>query len=265
MDGLQLVLVVFLSITAVCTVGQEDNSIDAKIKTRDVNNITVQCVQRDGGETPVGNPTWYLNGATIGENPCLNSRKLNGNLLSFTITPDCEGYLQCSSGSRCSSPQRVYGKSTLPSFSLFLFVIGEASLNCIKNAQCTIKDGCCIKSCVFSLSSIAYPTLSTVGSTERMAMPGSDVVLPCYLTVSAFNNFEVCWFFTRNGNRRMEISCTSGSDYSLKLPMVNSSRIGRYQCKATATSQNGLPNSPSLTELGPNIMLSIFGKRHKIQ
>ena len=120
---------------------------------------------------------------------------------------------------------------------------------------------------MFSLSSIAYPSPSTVGAMKRIAMPGSDVVLPCYLTVSAFNNFEVCWFFLMNSNR-MEISCTTGSDYNLRLPMVNSSRIGIYQCEATATatSGNGLqPNSPLLTTMGPNIMLSIFGKRHKTQ
>ena len=127
MDGLQLVVVVLLVITAVCTVGQEDYKIN--VNNMD-NDITAECVHRNGLETPVVNPSWYLNGATIGENPCLNPSTLNGNELSFTITPDCEGYLQCSSGYRCSLPQRVYGKST------FLF----PSLLSEKPHQ--TKDGC---------------------------------------------------------------------------------------------------------------------------
>ena len=121
MDGLQLVVVVLLGITAVCTVGQEDYKIN--VNNMD-NDIRAECVQRNLLETPVVNPIWYLNGATIGENPCLNSSTLNGNVLSFTITPDCEGYLQCSSGFRCSLPQRVYGKSTLLSF-LFPSLLSE--------------------------------------------------------------------------------------------------------------------------------------------
>ena len=106
-----LVAVAALSLVAVCAVGQGVQDYMVRLKSNVGNAIAAECVEKGGPENPVPNPSWYLNGAGIGESMCLNSTAtLDENELSFTITPDCEGYLQCSAGFRSSLPKRVYGK-----------------------------------------------------------------------------------------------------------------------------------------------------------
>ena len=112
---------------------------------------------------------------------------------------------------------------------------------------------------------LAYPTHTAGRPITQVTMPallGTDVVLTCYLTVSTFRNFEACWFFTSSTVNRIEInnSCTTGSDYSLRLPMVASNNEGMYQCEATATVRSGLQGSPLLSVLAPIIDLEVFGE-----
>ena len=103
-----LVAVAALSLVAVCAVGQD---YMVRLNSNMENAIAAECVEKGGAENPVPNPSWYLNGAGIGESMCLNTTgTLDANRLLFTITPDCEGYLQCSAGFRSSLPKRVYGK-----------------------------------------------------------------------------------------------------------------------------------------------------------
>ena len=99
-----------LSPLAVCAFGQATQII--VMMNNNENAITATCVEIISlQENPVTNPSWHLNGASIGESTCLNTTgTLDTNRLLFTITPDCEGYLQCRAGFRSSLPKRVYGK-----------------------------------------------------------------------------------------------------------------------------------------------------------
>ena len=113
---------------------------------------------------------------------------------------------------------------------------------------------------------LAYPTHTAGRSITPETMPallGTDEVLPCYLTVSAFRNFEACWFFASSTVNRKKInnSCTTGSDYSLRLPMVANSNKGMYQCEVTVTVTSGLQAvSPFLFVKAPIINLEVFGE-----
>ena len=50
-----------------------------------------------GPSDPISNPVWYLNGVNMNESRCLrgSTRSPDAHQLTFTITPDCEGYVQC--------------------------------------------------------------------------------------------------------------------------------------------------------------------------
>ena len=77
------------------------------------NQIVASCTSV-GPNDPISNPVWYLNGENTNENSCFlnSSRSPNAHQLTFTITPDCEGYLQCGVQATCavSRPRAVYGK-----------------------------------------------------------------------------------------------------------------------------------------------------------
>ena len=92
---------------------------------------------------------------------------------------------------------------------------------------------------------------------------GTDVTLQCYVAVSAFRNYNPCWYFTPMGTSDPGlIRCLANdSDYSLTLPSVTRDNRGTYQCRVRANTVLGLPTNNVLQSLkGPNIVLNVFGK-----
>ena len=58
-------------------------------------NVIVARCTSVGPSNPISNPVWYLNGENMNESRCLQGSSPDAHQLTFTITPDCEGYLQC--------------------------------------------------------------------------------------------------------------------------------------------------------------------------
>ena len=113
----------------------------------------------------------------------------------------------------------------------------------------------------------AYPEItpnSPPNPVMRSVLSGTDVNLPCYIGVSAFWNYDVCWYFTRKGSDdRNPFRCpfNGSSDYSLTLPNVTISSDGTYQCEVSARRVPQLPINPGLeNQQGPNIKLDVLGK-----
>ena len=113
-----VVAIVSFCVVALCTASQPTCLISQTLVIPEVvntgrtaNTITVICVST-GPKDPISNPLWFLNGANTSETSCLTDDGINGNQLIFTITPDCEGYLQCGIQETCavSLPQRLYGE-----------------------------------------------------------------------------------------------------------------------------------------------------------
>ena len=78
------------------------------------NVIIVRCTSV-GPSNPISNPVWYLNGENMNESRCFQGSSPDNNQLTFTITPDCEGYLQCGippmqATCAVSRPKPVYGE-----------------------------------------------------------------------------------------------------------------------------------------------------------
>ena len=75
-------------------------------------NVIVARCTSVGPSDPISNPVWYLNGENMNESRCLQGSSPDNNQLTFTITPDCEGYLQCGTQDTCavSRPKPVYGE-----------------------------------------------------------------------------------------------------------------------------------------------------------
>ena len=98
----------------------------------------------------------------------------------------------------------------------------------------------------------------------RSFLSGTNVNLPCYIGVSALRNYDVCWYFTKQGTAdRNPFRCphNDSSDYSLTLPNVTSDNAGTYQCEVRARRVSQLPINPGLEKkLGPNIIMDVFGK-----
>ena len=86
------------------------------------NQIVASCTSV-GPSDDIDNPVWYLNGVNMNESRCLrgSTRSPDAHQLTFTITPGCEGYLQCGIQATCavSRPRPVYCKACAHSHCFF--------------------------------------------------------------------------------------------------------------------------------------------------
>ena len=114
-------------------------------------NVIVARCTSVGPSDPISNPVWYLNGVNMNESRCLQGSSPSANQLTFTITPDCEGYLQCGTQDTCavSRPQAVYGEDCAHTHSknpfflvFFLFFFSEFS--CVHESFVLSRPDCCI-------------------------------------------------------------------------------------------------------------------------
>ena len=117
-----LSLAVFLCVFA-RTTSQQTCSITSVVPMVDTSSpniadeIVASCTSV-GPSDPIDNPVWYLNGVNMNESRCLrgSTRSPDAHQLTFTITPDCEGYLQCGippmqATCAVSRPRPVYCKA----------------------------------------------------------------------------------------------------------------------------------------------------------
>ena len=77
---------------------------------RDINTMTLQCVDNIINDEFISDPIFYRNGATLTDDPCFSGSVVSGSI-TITVSPPCEGYFSCGKdgGTIVSTPEPIYG------------------------------------------------------------------------------------------------------------------------------------------------------------